>query len=97
MAKGGRHPPCLEVIQRDEQKSFLFPLPGVVFHVWRTERGSKLKLGLLMCNQSPAHACGRSTEGAAGWGVRDWLIQGCLCMWRVLRVDIVPVSGPGTI
>lgn len=68
MAKGGCHPPCLEVIQRDEQKSFLFPLPGVVFHVWRTERGSKLKLGLLMCNQSPAHACWRATEGGCGMG-----------------------------
>ena len=45
------------------KKSFLSPSPGVVFHVWRTERGSKLKLGLLKCNQSPARACRRNMDG----------------------------------
>lgn len=35
--------------------------------------------------------------GAVGWGARDWLIRGCLCMWGVLQVEMVPISGPGAV
>lgn len=53
-----------------KKKSFLSPSPGVVFCVWRTERGSKLKLGLLKCNQSPAHACRHTTDRGRGVGCK---------------------------
>lgn len=61
------------------KKSFLSPSYGVVFHVRRTERGSMLTLGLVKCDRSPVNACRRAMVGAAGWGVRGWLVWGCWC------------------
>lgn len=40
-----------------------------------------MKLGLLKCDPSPAHGGQGTGDGAAGWGVRDWWIQGCWCLW----------------
>lgn len=40
-----------------------------------------MKLGLLKCDPSPARGGRCTTGGAAGWGVRDWWIQGCWCLW----------------
>lgn len=96
--QGGRRcSPCLEVIQRDEQKVFPFPSPGIVFHVWRTERGSKLKIGLVevwpeSCPWRPMHQ---------GWGCRvgcEGLVDPRLLVpVGVLWVEMGPLLGPGTI
>lgn len=40
-----------------------------------------MKLGLLKCDPSPACGSRCTRDGAAGWGVRDWWIQGSWCLW----------------